>query len=130
MGAALGPQALVGTSITVRDRDYKIPYVYLFQGGFQYELPFKALLEASYVGSRTHRIAITQKSARTVAGNCGDNSAANLTNYVVRGVGDVDIVARIDEDAVREIELGAGRRSAVAAVSTGTMDAGEGVDHA
>jgi carboxypeptidase family protein len=59
-GAALGPAALVGTGITVRDRDYKIPYVYLFQGGVQYALPFKSMLEASYVRSRTHRIAISQ----------------------------------------------------------------------
>lgn len=60
LGAALGPSALVGTSLTVRDRDYKIPYVYLFQGGLEYELPFRTSLEASYVGSRTHRIAISQ----------------------------------------------------------------------
>src|SRR5260370_120406 len=35
-------------------------YVYVLQGGFGYELPFRAPLEASYVGSRTHRIAISQ----------------------------------------------------------------------
>ena len=58
LGAALGPSAFVGTGITVRDRDYKIPYVFLFQGGFEYELPLKTTLEASYVGSRTNRIAI------------------------------------------------------------------------
>jgi hypothetical protein len=60
LGAALGSSAFAGTSLTVRDRDYKIPYVYLFQWGLEYELPFKATLEASYVGSRTHRIAISQ----------------------------------------------------------------------
>jgi hypothetical protein len=58
-GAALGPSAFVGTGITVRDRKYKIPYVFLFQGGFEYELPFSTTIEASYVGSRTHRIAIS-----------------------------------------------------------------------
>jgi hypothetical protein len=60
VGAALGPSAFVGTGLTVRDRDYKIPYVYLFQGGLEYEFPFRTTLEASYVGSRTHRIAISQ----------------------------------------------------------------------
>src|SRR5205085_7336828 len=54
LGAALGQSAFVGTGLTVRDRDYKIPYVFLFQAGFEYELPFKTTLEASYVGSRTH----------------------------------------------------------------------------
>ncbi len=58
-GAALGPSAFVGTGLTVRDRDYKIPYVFLFQAGFEYQLPFQTTIEASYVGSRTHRIAIS-----------------------------------------------------------------------
>jgi hypothetical protein len=60
LGSALGSSALVGTGLTVRDRDYKIPYVLLFQAGFDYELPWRTTLEASYVGSRTHRIAISQ----------------------------------------------------------------------
>ena len=60
LGSALGPSALVGTNLAYRDRGYKIPYVFLFQGGLEYELPFRATLEASYVGSRTHRIAIAQ----------------------------------------------------------------------
>jgi hypothetical protein len=60
LGAALGSSALVGTNLVYRDRDYKIPYVWLFQGGFEYELPFRATLEGSYVGSRTYRIAIAQ----------------------------------------------------------------------
>lgn len=60
LGAALGPSAFVGTGLTVRDRGYKIPYVVLFQAGFDYELPLKTTLEASFVGSRTNRIAISQ----------------------------------------------------------------------
>ncbi len=60
LGAALGPSAFVGTGLTVRDRDYKIPYVVQFQAGFEYELPFKSTIEASYVGTRTHRIAISR----------------------------------------------------------------------
>jgi hypothetical protein len=59
-GAALGPSALVGNSITVRDRDYKPPYVQQFHIGFEYDLPFDSTIEASYVGSRTSNISISQ----------------------------------------------------------------------
>jgi hypothetical protein len=58
-GAALGPSALVGTTITVRDRTYRPPYVQQFHFGLEYDLPFDTTLEASYVGSRTNDISIS-----------------------------------------------------------------------
>jgi hypothetical protein len=58
-GAALGPSALAGNSITVRDRDYKPPYVQQFHVGFEYDLPFDSTIEVSYVGSRTKDISIS-----------------------------------------------------------------------
>ncbi len=50
---------LAGNTITVRDRNYKPPYVQQFHIGFEYDLPFDSTIEASYVGSRTNDISIS-----------------------------------------------------------------------
>jgi hypothetical protein len=58
-GAALGPSALVGNSITVRDRDYRPPFVQQYHLGFEYDLPLNTTIEASYAGSHTRDIAVS-----------------------------------------------------------------------
>src|SRR5258708_31566649 len=47
--------------MTEDDPNYEIPRVHQFNAGFEYELPWrKATLEASYVGSRTHKLTLSQ----------------------------------------------------------------------
>jgi hypothetical protein len=59
-GAALGPSALVGNALTVRNHDYRPPFVQQYHVGFQYDLPFDTSVELSYAGSRTSHIAISR----------------------------------------------------------------------
>jgi len=60
-GNSLGARTFVGQGITYDDPNYEIPRVHQFNAGFEYELPWwKATLEASYVGSRTHKLSHSQ----------------------------------------------------------------------
>jgi hypothetical protein len=60
-GNSLGARTFVGQSITYDDPNYEIPRVHQFNAGFEYELPWwKTTLEASYVGSRTHKLSSSQ----------------------------------------------------------------------
>jgi hypothetical protein len=60
-GNTLGYKTAVGTGVTYDSPDYKTPYVHQYNVGFEYELPWwNTVLEASYVGSRTHRITISK----------------------------------------------------------------------
>ncbi len=59
-GSALGPSALVGNALTVRDHDYHPPYVQQYHVGFEYDLPFNTNVELSYAGSHTSNIAISR----------------------------------------------------------------------
>lgn len=55
-GKGLGLGTFVGQSITFFNPDFKIPYVYQFSYGLQYQLPLQSRLEVSYVGNRTHNM--------------------------------------------------------------------------
>jgi hypothetical protein len=56
-GSTLGTRTAVGTGVTYDAANYQVPYVHQFNVGLEYELPWwNTVLEASYVGSRTHRL--------------------------------------------------------------------------
>ena len=60
-GNSLGVKTTLGTGVTYDSPDYTVPYVHQFSFGFEYELPWwKTTLEASYVGSRTRHLTISQ----------------------------------------------------------------------
>jgi hypothetical protein len=60
-GNSLGLKTYVGQGVTYDDPDYTVPYVHQFNVGFEYELPWwKTSLEASYVGSRTRHLTVSQ----------------------------------------------------------------------
>lgn len=56
--ASRGPKTQVGSSVSYTDPGYVIPRVHQFNIALARELPGKITAEASYVGSRTRRIAI------------------------------------------------------------------------
>jgi len=60
-GAGLGPRTQAGQSITYQNRGYEIPRVHQFYFGVDYELPWKAVAEVSYVGSRTRRFPVSRQ---------------------------------------------------------------------
>jgi len=55
-GASLGPLTFLGRNPSFSSPDYVVPTVQQFSVGVQRELPWKVALEASYVGSRTHKM--------------------------------------------------------------------------
>jgi hypothetical protein len=59
-GSSLGLATLVGQSIAYGNPDRKIPYVHQFSAGFQQLLPWSAVLDISYVGSRTHDMQVSR----------------------------------------------------------------------
>ncbi len=59
-GNSLGPKTQVGQGITFDDPTYVVPRVHQFMVGFEYELPWKMVAEASYVGSRTRLLPHTK----------------------------------------------------------------------
>ena len=56
-GSSLGPLTFLGRNLTYVNPNFVTPSVNQFSAGFQRELPWKIVLEASYVGSRSHDIA-------------------------------------------------------------------------
>jgi hypothetical protein len=54
------PRVPYGQAITFQNRGYEIPRVHLFNAGFEFDLPWKTVLEASYVGSRTRKYPVSQ----------------------------------------------------------------------
>ena len=59
-GASRGLATQVGDSLSFSDSRRRIPDVWQFSAGFQYELRTGLLVEAGYVGSRTRRIQISR----------------------------------------------------------------------
>ena len=59
-GASLGLATLAGQSIAYGNPSRNIPYVHQFSGGFQQMLPWNAVLDVSYVGSRTHDMQVSR----------------------------------------------------------------------
>lgn len=57
-GASLGLKTQVGDAYTFNDPTRKIPYVWQYSAGFQYELTPGFLMDATYSGSRTQKIGV------------------------------------------------------------------------
>ena len=55
-GSSQGLATLVGTGYSFGYVDRRIPYVHQFSAGFQQELPWRVLVDASYVGSRSRSL--------------------------------------------------------------------------
>jgi hypothetical protein len=55
-GNSQGLETFLGRGFTFANPDFAIPHVNQFSFGFQYQLPWSASLEASYVGNRTHNL--------------------------------------------------------------------------
>ena len=60
-GSSLGLATFLGQSISFVDRNRVVPYVHQFSIGIQRELPWRAVVEASYVGSRSHSLDVSQQ---------------------------------------------------------------------
>ena len=58
-GASLGLKAQVGDLITFSDQDRRVPYVWQYSAGFQYEIARGTLVEFGYSGSRTYQLGLT-----------------------------------------------------------------------
>jgi hypothetical protein len=58
-GNSLGLATNAGGAITFSDPNRRVPDVWQFSGGFQYEVVRGLLLDASYVGSRTHNLQVS-----------------------------------------------------------------------
>ena len=61
LGSSLGAKTQVGQAVSYQNREYKVPRVHQFHVGFEYELPWKVVAEASYVGSRTTHFAVSRQ---------------------------------------------------------------------
>ncbi|MCL4402349.1 MAG: TonB-dependent receptor [Acidobacteria bacterium] len=59
-GASLGLKTQVGDSVTFADRGRRIPEMWQYSAGFQYEVVPGLLVDASYVGSRTDKLAVSR----------------------------------------------------------------------
>jgi hypothetical protein len=54
------PYIPYGQGISFQGRDFEIPRTHLFHVGFSYDLPWKSILEVSYVGSRTRKYPVAR----------------------------------------------------------------------
>lgn len=59
-GAGAGLATQVGDSLAFNDPSRRIPYVWQFSAGFQYEIRSGLVVDASYVGSRTRRLLVSK----------------------------------------------------------------------
>jgi hypothetical protein len=88
-GSKLGLASFLGQSVTFTNPDRVIPRVHQFSFGIQRELPFRAVLEVSYVGSRSKELDVShQLNAVTMAqflqygGNVVAGGPPNLADSV------------------------------------------------
>ena len=85
-GSKLGLSTFLGQSVTFVNPDRVIPRVQQFSLGVQRELPFRTVLEVSYVGSRSQQLDVSQQlNAVTTAQLLqygGNFNSPNLTNSV------------------------------------------------
>jgi len=58
-GAGLGPTAQLGSTIGFLDTGRKMPYIWQYTGGFQFELRPGMLIEATYAGSQTEQLQVS-----------------------------------------------------------------------
>ncbi len=82
-GASLGAKTNLGQSITFTNPDFVLPRVHQFQFGFELELPFKSLLEVSYVGSRTRKLPVS-RSINYISTADREKAIAD-PNYLTKG---------------------------------------------
>jgi hypothetical protein len=75
LGSQLGLLTNAGLSISAIDPQSKIPYVWQFSGGFEYEIRPGLLAEATYSGSRTYQLAVTQNLDALTLAQLGQGSA-------------------------------------------------------
>ena len=57
-GPALGPATALGTNISFDINDRKIPEFHQWSVGAQYELPWRSVVDVSYIGSATRKIGV------------------------------------------------------------------------
>jgi hypothetical protein len=55
-GSSLGLATFAGQSFSYVDQGRDVPHIHQFSAGFQHELPWRILIDASYVGSRTYSL--------------------------------------------------------------------------
>ena len=60
LGPALGPATALGTGISYHVRDRKIPEFHTWSIGAQQELPWRSVVDVSYIGSSTRKIGVTR----------------------------------------------------------------------
>jgi carboxypeptidase family protein len=58
-GSALGPATALGTNISYHVRDRKIPEFHQWSIGVQHELPWRSVVDVSYIGSATRKIGVS-----------------------------------------------------------------------
>ena len=61
LGSSEGLLTSVGQSISYYWRDREIPYVHSFSAGFQYELPFRTVVDFEYIGSRSRALGTSKQ---------------------------------------------------------------------
>ena len=74
-GSGAGLQTFAGQSITFNNPNRKIPHVDSYSAGVQHQLPWNVVVDAEYVGSRSHDI------------NTNDNQAGGARNLNVPSLG-------------------------------------------
>jgi hypothetical protein len=82
-GSSLGMSTYLGNSITFVDPKRVIPRVHQFSIGVQRELPWRSVLEVSYVGSRSQELAVSQNLdvvTQAQLQQYGANASPNLSD--------------------------------------------------
>jgi hypothetical protein len=59
-GSSLGLQTFLGQGLTYYYPNRNVPFVHSFSAGLQYQLPFRSVFEAQYVGSRTKGLEVNK----------------------------------------------------------------------
>ncbi len=59
-GSSLGLATQAGDAVTFNDQHRRVPYVFQFSSGFQYEIMPGLLVDASYVGSRSRKLQVSK----------------------------------------------------------------------
>jgi hypothetical protein len=60
VGPAGGPATALGTNISYHVRDREIPQFHSWSIGMQHELPWRSVVDVSYIGSATEKIGVTR----------------------------------------------------------------------
>ena len=60
VGSSLGPSTGLGTNAPITFNDRRIPEFHQWSVGFQHELPWRSVIDVSYVGSATRNRGVNQ----------------------------------------------------------------------